>query len=345
MCDRDLSALADARARHTRAVDRGVALQFLFERQWAALRAHARARGVLILGDLAIYVLHDSVDVWAHRQGFRLDPGGALLAMNGAPPDEFSAEGQLWHGPLYDWGAMARDNFAWWRARLARALTHADVVRVDHFRALSAAWEIPVDARSACEGHWRRGPGLAFFEALQRHLGPLPLCVEDLGAIDEDVVALREATGFPGVRVLHYAFGAGADNPHLPHNHPLNAIACPANHDNDTCVGWWRALPQAAREHAQRYLGRNGDDIAWDLVRASLASVARTAVVQMQDVLALDGSARMNEPASYARPVETWRNWRWRMLPGAAEGATARLRELNRLYGRRPPTPATPAGR
>jgi 4-alpha-glucanotransferase len=332
---REHTAVREARHALSRAIDREVALQFLFERQWAALRAFCHGRGVRILGDIPIYVLHDSADVWAHPEAFRIGKDGALLAMSGCPPDEFTADGQLWGGPLYDWEHMAVDDFPWWRARIARALEHADVVRIDHFRALAEHWEIPAGARSAAEGRWAAGPGLRFFHALRRHLGPLPLCVEDLGAIDDKVIALREATGFPGMRILHYAFGGGADNPHLPHNHPANCIAYPGNHDNDTTVGWWRTLSPGARSHAQHYLGRHGDDIAWDLNRAALASAAHTAVIQMQDLLALDGGSRMNAPASYAQPPGTWRNWRWRLRPGEASPFVAeRFRSLNVLYGR-----------
>jgi 4-alpha-glucanotransferase len=240
----------------------------------------------------------------------------------------------LWGGPLYDWDQMAVDDYAWWRRRIARALAHADAVRIDHFRALAAGWEIP-GGKWPRDGRWTEGPGMRFFETLERHLGPLPLCVEDLGALDDEAIALRDAAGFPGMRILHYAFGAGAGNPHLPHNHFENAIVYPGNHDNDSTLGWWRGLEPDAREHAQRYLGRHGDDITWDLNRAALAWPARVAILQMQDVLALDGGARMNDPASYVRPRSEWPNWRWRLLPGqASDEAAERLRSLSALYGR-----------
>jgi 4-alpha-glucanotransferase len=333
---REPAALAALAADARREVDRGVALQFLFERQWAALRAHARALGVRLFGDVPIYVSPDSADVWASPRVYdlTLTPGGALALQNGTPPDEFTREGAIWGGPLYDWEWMAQDDFAWWRLRLARALSHADLVRIDHFRALSAAWAIPA-GRPARDGHWVKGPGRRFFAAVEEHMGRLPLCAEDLGAIDDDVVALREAAGLPGMRILHYAFGGGARNPHLPHNHPDDCIAYPGNHDNDTSVGWWRKLDPRARQHAQHYLGRHGDDIAWDLIRACFASRARLAVVQLQDVLALDSDARMNDPESYSRPRAEWPNWRWRLRPGQADGRAAdRLRFLASLYGR-----------
>jgi 4-alpha-glucanotransferase len=328
------AALGAARRTLAREIDRGVALQFLFERQWAALRSYARQRSVSLLGDVPIYVYHDSVDVWTFPAGFRLQADGTMRAMTGAPPDELASDGQLWGGPLYDWARMADDDYAWWRRRIARALAHADAVRIDHFRALSAAWEIPAGGHPR-EGRWTKGPGTRFFDALERHLGALPLCVEDLGAMDGDAIALRESAGFPGMRILHYAFDGGADNPHLPHNHPEDALVYPGNHDNDTTVGWWASLAAHVRTHVQHYLGRDGHDIAWDLNRAALASPARLAILQMQDVLALGSEARMNDPASYARPRSEWRNWRWRLLPGQASlFAAERLHFLSSLYGR-----------
>lgn len=326
----DPDALARARAELAGPIERAAAAQFLFERQWRALRSFCAGRGVRLLGDVAIYVEPGSCDVWMHQEQFQLGPDGRLRVVAGCPPDSFAAAGQYWGNPLYDWARMAQDGFAWWRARLSRALEHADCARVDHFRAFSAYWEIPAGA-SAVQGRWVPGPGLPFFEAL----GALPLCAEDLGTIDHPVRELLAATGLPGMRILQNAFGEGAHNPHLPHNHPRGCLAYPGNHDNDTALGWWRTLAPHARTHAQHYLGRHGDDIAWDLIRAALASPAAVAVVQLQDVLALGSEARMNDPASYALPREQWRNWQWRALPGAAgDFQAARLRQLCELYGR-----------
>lgn len=334
--DREPGALAALAAEARREVDRELALQLLFDRQLGALRQHAQTRGVRLFGDLPIYVAPDGADVWACPRVYDLTlaADGRLALQTGTPPDEFTAEGACWGGPLYDWEWMAQDDYAWWRARLTRALAQADLVRIDHFRALSAAWGIPA-GQPPRAGRWVKGPGRRFFEVIERHMGRLPLCAEDLGAIDAEVIALREAAGLPGMRVLHYAFGGDARNPHLPHNHPEACVAYPGNHDNDTTVGWWRGLGGHAREHAQHYLGRHGDDIAWDLIRACLASAARLAVVQLQDVLMLGSEARMNDPESYRRPRAEWPNWRWRLLPGAADERSAdRFRFLAALYGR-----------
>jgi len=308
---------------------------FLFERQWAALRRYAHERGVAILGDLPVYVLHGSADVWANPKGWQLDDQGRPLAVAGAPPDVFSADGQVWGLPLYDWEEQARDDYGWWRARMQRALTHFDGVRLDHFRAFSAYWSIPPGASSATTGRWRPGPGRALFDAVSRHLGPLPLCAEDLGHIDDEVRRLLADLDLPGMKILHYAFGEDADNPYLPHNLPTRSIVYPGNHDNDTTVGWWSKLSAAARTHVQHYLGRHGDDIAWDLIRVALASASQLAVVQMQDVLSLGSDARTNDPESYSRSNAELRNWRWRLRPDQVTPFAAdRLRHLAGLYGR-----------
>jgi 4-alpha-glucanotransferase len=334
--DREPAALARAQQEHAASIERQVVGQFLFERQWQALRVHAAAHGVRVLGDLAIYVRAHGVDVWAHREGFQVEPDGTLRAQSGCPPDVFAPQGQRWGGPVYDWDRMAEDGYRWWIARLRRAFEHADAVRLDHFRAFSAFWSIDPQATTAAAGRWVKGPGRRFFEALERALGPRALCVEDLGTIDDDVLRLRDGLGFPGMKILQFGFGGDAHDPHLPHNHPENALVYPGNHDTDTTVGWFAQLPGPVRSHVQHYLGRHGDDIAWDLIRAALASVARVAIVPMQDVLALGSGARMNDPTSYARPAHTWRNWLWRLKAGEASEARAdRLRFLAELYGRR----------
>jgi 4-alpha-glucanotransferase len=309
-------------------LDRRIALQFLFQRQWLALRAYARERQVRIIGDVPIYVDLDSADVWAHPQLFQLDASGRPKAVAGVPPDYFSEHGQLWGNPLYDWTACAREGFHWWIERLRRTWSLCDIVRLDHFRGFSAYWAVPADAEDARAGQWRPGPGLALFHAIRRALGEQPLIAEDLGDIDEAARRLRVESGLPGMQVLQFAFGGEQNHPFLPHNHVANAVTYTGTHDNDTLWGWWRSSPEV-HHHVRRYLGIDGHDMAWGLIRVAFASVAHTAIVPMQDVLSLGSEARMNEPG-----VPTG-NWSWRLPESGLSAATAeRLAELARLYGR-----------
>lgn len=327
--DREPQALALAEAKHATAIDRHLARFFFFEKQWQALRAHARNKGISIIGDVPIYVDRDSVDVWSNRDQFRLDAAGQPLAVAGVPPDFFSKTGQLWGNPLYDWGRMAADGHAWWVRRLARALEQVDVVRLDHFRGFSAYWEIPTDAKDATAGRWAPGPGRALFDDLKKALGALPLIAEDLGVIDDAVEELRDGLQLPGMRILQFAFGEGADHAFLPHNHSARSVAYTATHDNDTTLGWWQTTSDAVRDHARRYLAVSGHDIVWDMMRAAFSSVADLAVVPLQDVLCLDGGSRMNTPAIAAG------NWGWRVRMAAFNPSLAqRVREIATLYGR-----------
>ncbi len=284
--DREPSALAAATAELAVPIARHVAAFFFFARQWQAVRAHAALRGVRLIGDVPIYVDRDSVDVWSHRDLFQLTPEGAPIAVAGVPPDFFSTLGQRWGNPLYDWGRLAADGHRWWIERMRRALADADIVRLDHFRGFAAYWEVPADAPDARTGRWVEGPGRRLFDDLAAALGtPLPLIAEDLGVIDDAVVALRDATGLPGMRVLQFAFGGDADHPFLPHNYVVNSVVYTATHDNDTTMGWWQATDDRSRDHVRRYLGVHGHDVVWDLIRAAFASVAGLAIVPLQDVL------------------------------------------------------------
>lgn len=335
--DRDPAALAEAERAHAEAIQRMLATLFLFEHQWAELHAYAKARGVQIMGDLPIYVDRDSAEVWTNQALFDLAAGAVPSEVSGVPPDYFSEKGQLWGNPLYDWDAMAKDDYGWWRARLRRVLTHTDICRIDHFRAFAAYWAVPFGAPDARRGRWRKGPGVAFFEAIRRHEGELALVAEDLGIIDDEVTAVRKAARLPGMRVLQFAFGGDAENTHLPHNHEPDCVVYPATHDNDTMNGWWRAAPAATRIHAGLYVGilvdrANRGDVAWDFVRAAMASVGRIAIVSAQDVLGLGSEARMNDPATSRD------NWRFRLPrdPFTADLAK-RVREICALYGRTAP--------
>ncbi|MCI4441411.1 4-alpha-glucanotransferase [Tibeticola sp.] len=330
---RDPSALAEVAAAAQDERGFWCFTQWLFERQWQALRAYARERGIGVIGDLPIFVAHHSADVWAQPSWFALDPSGEPEVIAGVPPDYFSPQGQRWGTPLYRWDRMAEDGYGWWKRRLQRTLEQFDVVRIDHFRGFASYWEVPAQAPTAIDGRWRPGPGLAFFQTLQAQLGPLPLIAEDLGADLGEAMALREACGYPGMRVLQFGFDGHADNPHLPHNYEPHTVAYPGTHDNDTAMGWWQSLEPSAQALVRRYLGPgvDGEGIHWSLIRALSLSVARTMIVPFQDVLGLDGRHRMNTPG-LAEGC-----WRWRFdWPMVGPEPAARLAEIVRAHGRAP---------
>jgi 4-alpha-glucanotransferase len=326
---RDPKALAAARGTLARELERRRIEQWVFERQWTATRVYAATRGVLLFGDLPIYVAPDSAETWAAREQFQLDADGRPRAVAGVPPDYFSADGQLWGNPLYDWEQGRRDGFAFWRARLARQLERFDLVRIDHFRGLAAHWAVPAGAAIARGGQWMPTPGAELLTALRAALGTLPLVAEDLGVITPDVDELRHAFDLPGMRVLHFGFDGSPRNPHLPHNYTRHAVAYTGTHDNDTTLGWYRTLDAATRARVDAYLDCRPEDMPLALVRAVLASVAELAIVPAADLLGLGTEARFNTPGTVDG------NWCWR-LPSA--GLTAVLAErharLNWQYGR-----------
>jgi 4-alpha-glucanotransferase len=308
-------------------------LQYLFFGQWARVRAAARARGVEIVGDAPIFVAGDGADVWTHPELFELDRRtGRPLAVAGVPPDYFSADGQLWGNPLYDWPAHRADGYAWWLRRLRANLDLCDVVRIDHFRGFDTYWSIPAGAPDARTGRWRNGPGLEFFRKVREALPDCRLIAEDLGELSPSVVELREATGLPGMTILQFAFGGGADNLYLPHNLRANSVVYPGTHDNDTTLGWYAEAPEKTRDHVRRYFRVDGREIGWDFVRAAYAAVSNLAVIPIQDLLSLGPEARFNVPG---RPDG---NWQWRLPAGRLAAlrreSAAYLRELGRLYGR-----------
>jgi 4-alpha-glucanotransferase len=314
--------------------------QYLFFRQWGELRRYCHARHIRIMGDVPIFVAHDSADVWAHPELFQLDETGRPTVVAGVPPDYFSATGQLWGNPIYRWDEMARTGYTWWIDRFRSTLSLVDLVRVDHFRGFDAHWEIPASAPTAATGQWVKGPGAALFEALRAALGPLPIVAENLGVITPEVEALRERFGFPGMAILQFAFGGDPQNSDfIPHNYSRDRVVYTGTHDNDTVVGWWtsgvgdstRTLEEveAERAFARLYMHSDGREIHWDFIRTLLGSVAELAIVPLQDVLGLGSEARMNVPA---RPSG---NWRWRFTADAlTPEIRARLRELTETYGR-----------
>jgi 4-alpha-glucanotransferase len=352
--DRHADALAQSRTEHAETCGLHQFVQWLFFTQWATLRAAATARGIVLMGDMPIFVAHDSADVWAQPDQFDLASDGTPRAVAGVPPDYFSATGQLWGNPLYRWDRMKADGYRWWIRRLRMTLALVDRVRLDHFRGFIAYWQVAGDATTAMHGEWQRGPGSDLFDALTSAVGPLPIVAENLGFITPDVEALRERYALPGMAILQFAFGTDPQaSDFLPHNFSRDRVAYTGTHDNDTMVGWadgtvddgTRTAQEIARErrYAEAYLASNGEPLHWSAIRAVVASVADTAIIPVQDVLGLGNEARMNVPGRVSG------NWRWRMRDGALTSEhAARLRELADLYGRLPAagqTFASPARR
>jgi 4-alpha-glucanotransferase len=339
---REPAALTSARASLRDEIEAHKFHQFLFFKQWFALKAYANKRGIRIVGDIPIFVAHDSSDVWTNPEQFKLDPDGRPLVVAGVPPDYFSATGQYWGNPLYNWERMLNDGFKWWIERVRAALQIVDIVRIDHFRGFAACWEIPGGDKTAERGRWVDSPGRELFTAIRKALGDLPIIAEDLGVITPDVEKLRDDFNFPGMRILQFAFSSDTRNIDLPHNYHRNIAVYTGTHDNDTTVGWFNSVAGAGstrtakqinteRELCMKYLGTSGKEIHWDFIRAVLASVADTAVVPLQDLLGLGTEARMNLPNS------TEGNWKWRFLRNAlTEMHSERLRELTETYGRMP---------
>jgi len=303
--------------------------QWQFWLQWQRVRAYAAERGIVIVGDLPIFVSHDSADVWCHRSLFLLDDKGFPTEVAGVPPDYFSSTGQLWGNPLYRWEEMARDGYAWWIDRIRQMLTQFDLVRIDHFRGFESAWQVPADATTAIHGNWVPGPGGGFFTAIQNAIGSLPFIAEDLGVITPPVEALRNQFGLPGMKILQFAFDSDASNPYLPHNHLSNSVVYTGTHDNDTSYGWAATLRPEVAQAMREYLGVAGVDLADDLIRTCLMSVACHAILPMQDILRLPTEARMNLPGT------AHGNWGWRMPPQSLTPAlAAHCRQLVKRYGR-----------
>ncbi len=327
--DRDAAALAAARVASAAAMHSLRAAQWNAHRQWQRLRAHAHHRGVRLFGDLPIYVAPDSVATWAQRGQFQLNADGHPASVAGVPPDYFSADGQLWGNPLYDWAQAERDGFAYWKTRLGLQLQRFDLLRIDHFRGLAGYWSVPAGALTAREGQWQPGPGAKLMEALRAELPDMPLVAEDLGVITPDVDALRHDFHLPGMRVLQFGFDGSPTNPHLPHNFAHDTVAYTGTHDNDTTLGWYRSLDTHTAALVNAYLGIAATAMPQALWRAANASVAQLAMLPLQDALALGSEARLNVPGTAAG------NWRWRLpdAPLSAELATS-LRGLNQLYGR-----------
>jgi 4-alpha-glucanotransferase len=340
LAKRDEIALTRARDEFSDEILAEKFFQFLFFKQWAALKSYCNNHQIKLVGDIPIFVAHDSADVWTNPEQFKLGEDGLPLVVAGVPPDYFSATGQFWGNPIYNWGLMLGDGFQWWIRRFRASLEMFDFVRVDHFRGFAACWEIPAGDKTAERGKWVAAPGNELFKSVQDALGDLPVIAEDLGVITPDVEQLRDDFGFPGMRVLQFAFGGDSGNQDLPHNYTRNVVAYTGTHDNNTTVGWFNSVAgeestrtreevETEREFCKKYLNTEAGEIHWDFIRAVYSSVADTAVIPLQDVLGFGSEARMNLPNSSEG------NWRWRFQSGALTTRTAaRLREMAELYGR-----------
>lgn len=304
-------------------------MQWQFFRQWRALRDHAAGRGIGLVGDLPIFVAYDSVDVWCNRCNFLLDAKGKPTSVAGVPPDYFSETGQLWGNPLYDWQRLEQDGYSWWLERFRHVFSQFNGVRIDHFRGFEAAWHVPYGQKTAVRGSWVKGPGKRFFDRLHEVMGHLPIIAEDLGVITPEVKELLRECGYPGMKIMQFAFDSGPDNAYLPHNHVRNSVVYTGTHDNDTTLGWYLSLNPAHRRQVRDYLGCRDDELLESMQRQTLMSVADTVVLPFQDLLALSSEARMNVPGT---PSGNW-GWRftWGEVPRGLGMSFARMLER---YGR-----------
>jgi 4-alpha-glucanotransferase len=339
---RDPAALARARNEFSRQINAQEFLQFVFFEQWCALKNYCRNKNIRIMGDLPIYVAHDSADVWTNPEYFCLDQNGNAEKIAGVPPDYFSATGQLWGNPIYRWDRMAAEGYSWWIERFQSAFRIFDMLRVDHFRGFEAYWEVPGGEKTAQNGRWIKGPGAKLFSAVEAKLGPLPILAENLGVITPEVEAIRNRFGFPGMAILQFAFGNDPQGPSFrPHNYPRNVVAYTGTHDNDTIAGWWSSKPgegsirteqdiRKEREFTRAYLHLNDEEINWAFIRTLMASVADTVIFPLQDVIGAGAEARMNIPGTATG------NWRWRMRREALDQSIAsRLRQFVEVYDRK----------
>ncbi|MDE7017600.1 MAG: 4-alpha-glucanotransferase [Lachnospiraceae bacterium] len=304
--------------------------QYLFTKQWSALKEYANAKGIRIIGDIPIYVAFDSSDTWANPQLFQLDDTLTPVAVAGCPPDSFSATGQLWGNPLYRWEYHKETDYAWWMKRIAYCYHLYDVVRIDHFRGFDEYYSIPYGDETAEFGHWETGPGYDIFRAMKEKLGENAVIAEDLGFLTDSVLELVKKTGYPGMKILQFAFDSREESDYLPHNYNANSVVYTGTHDNDTVLGWLASLNKHDKEFAERYLDiRSDTEIQWQFIRAAMASVADTCIIPMQDYLGLGAEGRINIPSTLGN------NWKWRMTADALDETLAeRIRKMTRLYGR-----------
>jgi 4-alpha-glucanotransferase len=327
--DRIPDALEYFRVEYQFSIERQKYFQYLFFSQWDSLSAYAKSKGVTIIGDLPIFIAHDSADAWANRELFHFDHQGAPTVVAGVPPDYFSETGQLWGNPLYRWDVHEKLDYSWWLDRLRAIFNMVDIVRLDHFRGFANYWEIPAYEKTAINGHWVTGPGAEFLNRVNTEFDGLPIIAEDLGEISPEVYQLRDQFNLPGMKILVFAFNSGESNEFLPHHYPENCVVYTGTHDNDTIQGWFNRIEQEEKDFALAYLDSDGENIAWDLITAAWESKAVFAITPLQDLLGLDNRARMNYPG------DPQGNWRWRFTDvDLSEELKERLRELNLISGR-----------
>ena len=332
-------ALAGWRDRLASTIEYHRYLQYEFHRQWTSLRDRAHSHGILLVGDIPIFVAHDSADVWSHPEFFYLDDSGRPTVVAGVPPDYFSETGQLWGNPLYRWEQLAETGFEWWVDRFRTILEMVDVIRLDHFRGFEAYWEVSAREQTAVRGRWVKAPGAALLSQLKRSLGTLPIIAEDLGVITPGVEALRDSFELPGMRILQFAFCSDSTNPFLPHNYVHHCVAYTGTHDNDTTIGWFDTCTALERQMVQTYCATDGGQINWVLIHWLMASIADVTVLPLQDILGLGTKARMNYPSRLGG------NWSWRFAESElTPGTLERVRRLSECYGRLPLTASAPDG-
>ncbi|KOR33480.1 4-alpha-glucanotransferase [Achromatium sp. WMS3] len=327
--NREPQALAEAQTKYVNLIATLKYEQFIFALQWLNLKKYANQKGILLFGDMPIFVAQDSAEVWAQPKIFDLDARGLPKVVAGVPPDYFSATGQRWGNPLYNWERMQEDNFTFWMQRMRTQLDLFDIIRIDHFRGLESYWAIPATEVNAVKGNWLPAPGDALFTELQNVFGTLPLVAEDLGIITPAVNALRQRYALPGMKVLQFAFYGDATNPYLPFNHTVDSVVYTGTHDNDTSLGWYQQLDTHTKNYVDEFLGVPQESMPWPLIRTALGSVARLAIIPMQDILALDSQHRMNTPGTVGG------NWSWRFQwDWIPDGLAYRIKRMVSYYGR-----------
>ncbi len=327
--DRVPEAIQEAKETLNESIRKHVFRQYIFYRQWTELRKHTKDKDMLIIGDIPIFIAHDSADVWANPRLFYLEESGEPEFVAGVPPDYFSPTGQRWGNPLYRWDLQVESGYQWWIQRFQSVLSLVDIVRLDHFRGFAGYWEIPGDAETAEKGRWVPGPGADFLTALEKALGELPIIAEDLGVITPDVIDLRDSFNLPGMKILQFSFAAGPSDKFLPHNYTEHSVVYTGTHDNDTVRGWYERVTEKEKDFYRRYLQRDGSDVPWDLIRTCWSSVAVFSIAPLQDFLSLGNEARMNYPGNPSG------NWTWRTSAGVWDKALEnRIYEINYLYSR-----------